>query len=1262
MKKIKCCSTAILLTLIVVCTGCGEKKASGPTVEEAYGLSESQSPVLFHASFDAKEQTEQWPMADYARSGNRNWLNRGGLELVEDGKFGQAAKFIPRNGHLGYDSSHNLRAEKGAISFWFKPGDNYPITKSMLVIVYGTPMNLAWGFPLVRLELEGNEVFINYNGPMRTRKSDQPKIEGDYTNRWMHWVTSWDSRKGFNETYVDGKLLDKDEVTWYPERVLDQIGLGAFEGPHNSIAFLLNMKRSFDEVWVFDRALTPDEVIALRDSNEPPKSSAPVSPVTDETLLSYRRGEVGLTNPETLPPLVMGANKNYITFPFIRTAKALKSNVYRVLDGKNRRFWPVGKSGWSYMLDTDVIDLNVDKNDGFNWVQVKGPLQGTLLEGTKFAHEVNFDDGNFTHWANPGENIDLEKVSIKLNKGTIDEVQLVRVETGKGNKQKPSRTYSLQSAPLPAKITLARYEPRDHTTINLSSQKNSGEDIVHLPAGHIVHFQTGPMEKDTSIGETHFELNISAPDKTAIHLELIDPVYEMRRLCNFQGLIEKGAGSAPLSLLVDHKDLKLRPGRKLWWMMCFDRDVTIDVSKSTVSMVDADPDSDEFLSDQIETLKPAYSDISQGDPSQNSGDPRNQRKALDEIITIAEDVLHFYPENPMARALIHRTGRHKDNWTPQARARHLVIDADYTIPDDGSPEWARVGRAGLKWMRKFPTWWIDNHQAEHGEFGTGPNDDCDLIGEWNGTALIGDPGNKIRNANLKLADFVSEYTLEDGINTAMWDLTHAYEEGTDMMPRMSLLFYGDPVHFERNFGPALFFSDELTGINKTGHRHIRGAYYNRDEIITKTGDDIDIWSYEPGTPAVLIAWYNKCPEAFKVIQEYNDSWLDHTVPGKYGRNYWGGLPVHYETDKHIKGRAYGLRNGTHPQLAFLFDTTGDTKYCQYLFDHWENDEEIYELELYYHFPMSISWYRFLKYRNIDTTSIDKYLLAKDEVDDKHSRPFGLRYEVTGDKKYLTDGLRDLYLYVRQNLPMITEAELAGDRIPVKGQIALSDMYLGGLVDKMRYAGYWYHAASWENCSDDISRFVVEQSYTSLKILLYSYEDSTTEIGLRVWRLKPGTYQVKFGEDSDLDDTINELFVSSTEKLKRYSLLKFDVPLGKQMVIDIDIIGGPIETGFQVDLAISPFDTKHDTETRTLTVPVHNIGMKQAGPFTVKLFSGDKLLQEQNFDGLEAPVDWKPRIIDAVFKDVPETGELEITVQHNEPIDEITEVNNTLQIR
>ena len=1238
-------------------------------------------PVLFHVSFDTDAITDDWPRAERA-AGAPGWLNRPGRSIALDpeGAFGQAVRWVPPRTVLGWDAAHNLRSEQGTIAFWLKVGDNAATEQSHLVIVYGMPQPLYFGHPFLRLDFERWTAGLDFNGARRELIRNAAGLKRDTAGKWVHWAVCWNARRGAFALYVDGERLIRNptDEPWLPERALDQIGLGNRVGPHQ-VWGLSPLEKSFDELWVFDRPLTRAEIITLRDRNVPPRDEAPPPPPSPDELLRFRRLETGLAKPASLPELRCGSRAHRVTWPFIRRARSVRADIHKVLDGKHLEYWPLF-SGWTYSNGRERLNLELDEHDGFDWVYVKGSINGRLFAGTPDEMELRLEHPTTSHWMEHHwirleRPLSHRRVTVtRMNQGRIDEIRFVRLEATDASDATPSTTYRLRRQAEPHEKTVIRYEPWDRTTLELTPDALSDRpEPMKLPTGRLLHLQSAPFDDDGDVGSTRITFAFDAlEDGTAMHLELIDPVYEMRRLCTFEATLRRNDDPRTLDLHLDHRDLKIRRGRRLWWIACFDRDVALDLHRSTLTTYRAAPRSDQFVTDQVGAIRDLYNLLATGDPSQVPGDPRRTRRSLDELLTMAEDVHHFAPEHALARAVIRRTGRHRSKWTPEARARHVKLPApDDTLPDDGAPRWARAGRAALKALRRHPDWWISERQAPNGEFGASANDDCDLVGDWTGLALIGDPDRKIRNADLRLCDYVWRNTLDDGVSRRTMDLTHAYEEGTSMLPRTFLLHYGDPVLFERNFGPARFFMHTLTGVNAAGHRHLRSDTFGRSELLDREGHRQDIMSFEPGTPALLVAWYNGHPDALAAIREHVDAWLDHARPGegRFRRSFWGAHPVDFESDEHKPGRVWSLRNAINPHLFFMYEQNGDPRYCAYLLYHWRHRRTPWGIEMNRYEPESPSWYRLLQARGVDLAFADDYLLnpkhplANPHVGGKHdnqSRPFALRYLVSADKAHLVEGVMDAWRFMLEEGPMVTEAGLQADRVSIKGQMALSEMFLGGVPDATRYLGYWYHAVSWESCGDDVSRFVLHHDDRSIKVLLYSFEPAPTAIGMRVWRLRPGRYAVRFGTDDDGDDVIDEMLSRETHDVNRFSRLDFTIPPRRTCVIELRLDKAAASLGPRPDLAISHLDCTHDPKTGALTVLVHNIGVKESGPFTVELRRDGEALTRKRFENLSAPMDLRPSIVPATFNGVVTTDGIEVRVEPEEGVREITRVNNQLR--
>lgn len=1264
------CDRAPALGMLTVFALLMTGPASGEPDPAATGQTIAR-PVLLHVSFDDHPDRDAWPRADLAR-GRRDWLNRGGLptEADPDGRFGQAIRWSPPRSVLGYDAARNLRAEQGTIAFWLRVGANAPREQSHLIIVYGLPQPLYFGHPFLRLDFERFDAMLDFNGARRELIRNVAALPHDVVDRWVHWAACWDARRGYYELFIDGDSLirnrDDDRQPWLPERALDQIGIGNRVGPHQ-VWGLSPLEKSFDELWVFDRPLGRDEIHALRDTNRPPRDAGPPREPDTEVLLRFRRLEAGLTDPEALPELVCGARLNRVTLPFIRRARSVRADTHKVLDGKNLEFWPI-YSGWTYTNGKTLLNLELDEHNGFDWVQLKGNLIGRLFADTEHERPVDLEDAPFTNWLRLPRPLHLRHVAIKRggNGHHLDEIQFARFERVDDDPT-TSRVLRVRPATAPHARTIVRYEPWDRCTLELVDGADATtSDPLHLPAGRLLHLQTPPLADDLDLGATRFDLALGAvAPGAAVHLALFDPVYEIRRLCTVEARIApSGDGPQRLAVLIDHRDTHIRRGKRLWWVLCFDRDVRIHPATTTVSLYPVAPGSDQFVVDQTGAIKDLYNLLATGDPSQLPGDPRHTRRSLDELLTMAEDVLHADPSHALARAVVHRTGAHKSNWTAEARARHpLVPEPDDTLPADGSPRWARAGRAALQALRRHPDWWIDNRQADNGEFGSSANDDCDLVGDWTGLALIGDRDHRIRRAILRLADFVWHETLEEGVSRRTLDLTHAYEEGTSMLPRSFLLHYGDPVLFERLFGPARYFMHVLSGINAAGHRHLRSDTFGAGGLNTQPGHDQDIMSFEPVTPALYVAWYNGHREAMTAVRQYADAWLDHAQPGegRFRRAYWGAHPVHFESDASRQGRIWGLRNGINPLLCFLYEQTSDPKYAAYLLHHWRHERTPWQIEMHRYDHMSTAWYRLLAGRGVDVAFARNYLLNPDYPlanvlqggrYANLSRPYALRHLVSGDEAHAVEGVMDAWRFMLREGPLVTEAGLQADRVSIKGQIALCAMMLGGTPDQTRYQGYHHHAVSWEGCSDDVVRFVTKATEQSLEVRFYSYEPEAVRIGMRVWRLRPGTYRLMRCLDAFAE--------GDRRDLGRYDRIGLTVPSRRLFTVTLELVDPSDPPGPRADLAISALDARHDTADATLTVAVHNIGALASGPFRVSARRGDRPLGQQRFTALSAPDDLMPSLVHATFTGVEALEGVEVSVRPDASRPEITRVNNRVR--
>jgi len=1211
-------------------------------------FAQPESPMLFHCSFDrpAPGAERTYPSATFA-AGRAEPCPAHRVALDEEGRFGQAAR-VAGNAFLAFDAAFNMRSERGTIAFWFKPVAHCtPNDDTYLVSAYGLPVMTDQNFSFLRSK---------YDSRVRVFAPDgEPPLawpEHFAANTWRHVAIAWDAVIGC-ELYGDGRLVARGGGPFWPERLLDRIGVGAMVSSYR-VLWHGRMDKSFDELYVFDRALTAAEVKDLMETNRPPKQAGGAP--DPARWLEWRMTEAGLRG--ELPGLACGPDANIVAFAFARQARDVKLATYAPIDGRRGTAWPVARG---YSTGGAELTVCLDPGADANWARVRGDLWGSIhAAGAPLAVLAQQDrprQAGRWRWLPLAEPLPGGVVEVRREGGSLDELDFVRVSSQAAPDIAPAALRFLGHAATANPEIARRYEPWDRTALWAWAAPPASQELA-LPAGRLLHVMMIDPGGDMDVGAAWLDLSFAArPADTAVSLSLLDPVCELREIGSFQGRIQGShAEGRRLRILVDHRDTRVRAGRFLWWTLCFDKDVTLNLGGpegSRIAAVTAAKGSDQFLHDQTCAMRDIYVRTSDGEPAQMPGDPRREYRVLDEMLTICEEILRIDPANAFARGAWHRTGANKPMWTPEACARHPDLpETGESIPLEGAPRWAAVGRAALKQLRQHSDWWIDHRQAPNGEFGHGANDDTDLVGDFVDFALIGDKDNKIRDAIGRLNDYVWEHTLLDGVNKRRYDMNHAYEEGVNILRPNAMLRYGDPVLFERLLGTTRFVQDKLTGVNAAGHRHFRACDFSATDIQEPDGWGVDIASAPFFEPGLYVHWYNGNPLPLRTLREWGDAWLAHD--GGDGR--FGGRPIEFATDLPATQPRRGLAcENVMDAYYALYELTGDAKYNRLVFDTVPKGRSPREFKVFDPFTLFSSWRRLLGERGVDTSAIDAPLKEK-------AASGALLWMITGDREHLVSQIeKDGWLFMRRMAPMVTWAGLSGDRVSIPGQIPLSYMYLGGIAGKTKWSTYWSHAVSWEDADDDVARFVVEQSVRGLKVLIYSFHDTPREIGMRVWKLAPGDYALRAGTDADLDerpDTPQE----RTIPLQRHDQVRLRVPPRAQLVVELQRIREAPDTRGRPDLAVCARDIAYDPAAATLTLTIHNIGAHDAPETEAALITGGRETQRRPVPALAAPLDLKPRTTTVVFGNVRAPDGLSVIVDPEDRIAEISEANNRAEAR
>ncbi|MFW6156220.1 MAG: CARDB domain-containing protein, partial [Armatimonadota bacterium] len=123
----------------------------------------------------------------------------------------------------------------------------------------------------------------------------------------------------------------------------------------------------------------------------------------------------------------------------------------------------------------------------------------------------------------------------------------------------------------------------------------------------------------------------------------------------------------------------------------------------------------------------------------------------------------------------------------------------------------------------------------------------------------------------------------------------------------------------------------------------------------------------------------------------------------------------------------------------------------------------------------------------------------------------------------------------------------------------------------------------------------------------------------------------------------------------------DMPARGEVEITLELLEADDWSPERPDVALSATEGAR-VEDGTLTVIVHNIGALQSPECSATLSAGGEVIAEAQVPAIEPPLDFEPKTAEVAF-DLPDgaTGEMTVTIDAENAIDEITELNNSIII-
>ena len=130
---------------------------------------------------------------------------------------------------------------------------------------------------------------------------------------------------------------------------------------------------------------------------------------------------------------------------------------------------------------------------------------------------------------------------------------------------------------------------------------------------------------------------------------------------------------------------------------------------------------------------------------------------------------------------------------------------------------------------------------------------------------------------------------------------------------------------------------------------------------------------------------------------------------------------------------------------------------------------------------------------------------------------GLRYNYlawhyTRDKSLLVKPMEMHYKQNYYSMPLWTKTGQSGDRVSVHKNL-VDFMFFGGLPSARDHIVPNF-AVSYEGFSPEMAALVIDDTEDLLRWVGYNFEPGPQSGLLRVWRLAPGTYEIRTGLDMD----------------------------------------------------------------------------------------------------------------------------------------------------
>jgi hypothetical protein len=1161
-----------------------------------------------------------------------------------DGKAGQGFH-AEDDGIVSWNAPGNIQAQRGTLSFFWRSG--YPVGVAPFVIFrVGYADHSSWDMAFLRIDWNGQgfDAFVTDNGLARTRVSFKVD-KNPAADAWTHLAFTWDETTGV-QLYVDGKLAAKKEAKATYDAGLDQFGVaGRVIAPHQ-VQSRYNFTRGgdLDELRVYDRPLAADAIAALA-RNEAPAAAAPVPTLADPAIRAAWKQRYGWN--KSAPPYLADAKTTIRKVEFA-DAKDIKQWMWRANDGISETTWPgvynrsrlPGRDDYFQLPDWNVyvdggkaLTLKLP-DEPINRIEIQGPAYGDLTWAPKtsekaasVAKRAKDQQRTVDSFAKPLSGGVLTFTNV-AQETPIQEIWAYNVTAGEEPKDAFKMTYTVRPDVAPDYLNLTdlnayiagRHPAGERATVvavpdaaptrtrPASDLTAPGLPIVHMliPSGFGDAPAGKPLARNWAYGWENARdgldgvaIDIPALPGAAgatipLNIQIKDPIWPGRNMIDVSVSVKAGEAR---TVWLDLRD-RILATESLYLTIAADSEAfgpkALDGAKIRLVFKDRDLAKAEHVADRLNQVKDNWAFlVEEHTTSKRQGLYRR-------LYADISDLLKVDPENQIGREYWGDITFGSQGWPPFEQPK----------PTDGTPLWAFRQTQDLKQVSQYMNWWIDERQADFGDFGGGLSDDSDLLQQWPGVALMGVQPDKITHSLNRLTDAVyANGMFTDGLSTIVTDELHAYEEGINSNSSALYVNYGDPLAVERLFTTVKALP-RVIDKNPAGHVHFNTNWYS-GKISYREGpwEWQKPYSFGVVHPSILIGDYNGDQTAKDTVIGLADGYMAHTKPD-------GSLPneINWRSDAERGGTVLQGSGADGPFQIFwsAYRLTGDKKYLAPL--QWR---------------ISKNGVRALQ--SINENALTEMGLAganKDALVKAAAKGGAFErysaWNLTGDKKHLEALYADEIQFNAQHMYMHTEGHWWSDRVELPTDI-LQRTRLGGLANK-RSQMTPGHTVSWRfDGADgtDIAVLVKDATKTGFKVIAYNTTDKPVTATMTGWNVAPGQWTLSEGLDANGDDAIDGAAQTRTVAFERSLGTTITLAPRQTTIVDMALATAGDDPSKRADLGIGRGDVV--VKGAGVTATVHSLGAQDAAAARLELVDASgKVLDSAAIPALKAPTDLLPK--------------------------------------